>query len=69
MQQGMVVDTAMGGMDMATIITTVTARATHMTMTMTMTMTIPTIMDIPTNTAMQLRPPQPRPVGAPCPSP
>ncbi len=65
MQQGMVVDTAMGGMDMATIITTVTARATHMTMTM----TIPTIMDIPTNTAMQLRPPQPRPVGAPCPSP
>lgn len=67
MQQGMVVDTAMGGMDMATIITTVTARATHMTMTMTM--TIPTIMDIPTNTAMQLRPPQPRPVGAPCPSP
>ena len=63
MQQGMVVDTAMGGMDMATIITTVTARATHMTMT------IPTIMDIPTNTAMQLRPPQPRPVGAPCPSP
>ena len=65
MQQGMVVDTAMGGMDMATIITTVTARATHMTMTM----AIPTIMDIPTNTAMQLRPPQPRPVGAPCPSP
>ena len=65
MPQGMAAGTAMGGMDMATIITTVTARATHMTMTM----TIPTIMDIPTNTAMQLRPPQPLPVGAPCPSP
>ena len=61
MPLGMAAGTAMGGMD--TIITMVTT--THMTIRM----VIPTIRGMPTYTAMLLRPPQPRPVGAPFRSP
>ena len=60
MQQGMAAGTAMGGM------------GTTITTAMTIHMAIPTNMGMPAITAMQphpLPPPQPRRVGAPCPSP